>query len=262
MIPERKYHAILAAQTGGTVTVTLNRPERRNAIGPQMINELLHVLRDAHADEEARVVVITGAGKAFCAGGDFAQMTAGADGDALPVIGDYVDLLLALVRAEKPVIAQVNGHAMGGGLGVVAASTFAIASEDAQLGTPEVDVGLFPMMIMAVLARVMPRRRLLEMMLTGERLSAKEAASVGLVSRAVPAAELAGAVAALVEKLSSKSPATLRLGLAAWAKQDDMDLEAALPFLRGELAKCLATDDAREGLSAFLEKRAPKWTGK
>lgn len=262
MIPARRYQTLLVAQEGGVVRATLNRPERRNAIGAAMVNELLHVLADVHEDADARVLVLTGAGKAFCAGGDFAQMTSGADGDALPVKGDYADLLLALCRATKPVVARVNGHAMGGGLGLVAASTFAVASTEAELGTPEINVGLFPMMIMAVLARLVPRRRLVEMMLSGERLKATEAAALGLVNRAVAPEQLDEAVEATVSMLLSKSPAALRHGLDAFAMQDDLALEDALPKLRERLAGILATDDAREGLMAFLEKRAPAWTGK
>jgi enoyl-CoA hydratase/carnithine racemase len=144
----------------------------------------------------------------------------------------------------------------------VAASHFAIAARGAKLGTPEVNVGLFPMMIMAVLQRVVPRRRLVEMMLLGERLEADDAAAMGLVSRAVGADELDAAVKRYTDQILSKSPLTLRLGLSAFAAQDDLDLEAALPLLRERLAGCLATDDAREGLMAFLEKRSPKWTGK
>jgi enoyl-CoA hydratase/carnithine racemase len=258
---ERAYQAITVASSDGVATVTLNRPERRNAIGPQMINELLYALDDATNDPEVRAVVITGAGKAFCAGGDFVQMTGGGDGAALAFKGDYADLLLAMTRAAKPIVAKVNGHAMGGGLGLVAASTFAIGATDAELGTPEINVGLFPMMIMAVLARVVPRRRLLEMMLFGERMTADEAARVGLLNRAVPAAELDAAVADLVAKIASKSPLTVKHGLEAFAAQDDLDLATALPMLRERLGAVLATNDAREGLMAFLEKRAPKWTG-
>jgi enoyl-CoA hydratase/carnithine racemase len=209
------------------------------------------------------VVVLTGAGDAFCAGGDFAQMTGGASGaDALPAKGDYADLLLAMTRATKPIVARVNGHAMGGGLGLVAASHFAVAARGAKLGTPEVQVGLFPMMIMAVLQRVVPRRRLLEMMLFGERLEADQAAAIGLVSRAVEPADLDAAIKHITDTIVSKSPITLRLGLEAFAAQDDLDLETALPLLRERLGGCLATDDAREGLMAFLEKRKPSWTGK
>lgn len=261
MIP-RAYGTLLVTEDGPALRVTLNNPARRNAIGPRMVNELLYALDDAMGDAAVRVVVLTGAGDAFCAGGDFAQMTAGGAEAELPPKGDYADLLLALTRSEKPIIARVNGHAMGGGLGLVAASHFAVAAKGALLGTPEVNVGLFPMMIMAVLARVVPQRRLLEMMLLGERMGAEEAASLGLVSKAVAPEELDAAVSGWVEKLASKSPSTLRLGLSAYAAQSDLALADALPLLRERLAACLATDDAREGLMAFLEKRPPRWTGK
>ena len=259
---ERAYRALRVSEAGGVVTLALHNPPRKNAIGPVMVNELLHALGDAAEDGAARVIVITGSGDAFCAGGDFAQMTGGADAVELPHKGDYADLLLAMTRSPKPIVARVNGHAMGGGLGLVATSHFAVAARGAKLGTPEVDVGLFPMMIMAVLQRGGPRRRLLEMMMFGERLGADEAASIGLVNKAVEAAELDAAVGAITSKLLTKSPITLKLGLEAYAAQDDLDLETALPLLRDKLAGCLATDDAREGLMAFLQKRSPNWTGK
>ena len=256
------FQKIKTAVSAGVYTITLSYPERRNAIGPVMTNELLHALAEADADAAVRAVVITGEGKAFCAGGDFGAMTGGADENALPPKGDYADLLLALTRFEKPVIAKVNGAAMGGGLGLVAASTFAVASSEAQFGTPEINVGLFPMMIMAVLARIVPKRQLLTMMLFGEKMDANAAANAGLVTSVVPADALDGAVNDLAAKLIAKSPITLRLGLRAYALQADMDLEQALPILREKLGECLGTDDAREGLMAFLEKRTPNWTGK
>lgn len=257
----RTYRTLRVEARGGILTIVLNRPERRNAIGVEMVNELLYALDDAHEDSEIRVVVLTGEGKAFCAGGDFAQMTSGTEGGGLPLKGDYADLLLAMVRTSKPIIAKVNGHALGGGLGLVAASTFAVASEDAELGTPEINVGLFPMMIMAVLARLVPRRKLLSMMLFGERMKAEEAARLGLLDRAVPATELDSAIDEIAAKLLSKSPLAIRLGLEAFAAQDDLDLATALPMLRDRLGEILATNDAREGLMAFFEKRSPKWTG-
>jgi enoyl-CoA hydratase/carnithine racemase len=260
--PTRMYSRIKVADADSVHTITLHYPERRNAIGPQMCNELLWALEDAHADDDTRVIVLTGEGKAFCAGGDFAQMTGGADGPALPPKGDYADLLLAMVRADKPIVARVNGAAMGGGLGLVASSTFAIADADASLGTPEINVGLFPMMIMAVLARIVPRRKLMEMMLFGKKMTADDALAAGLVNRVAPAGELDAVVASFTSELLSKSPSTLRLGLRAFVAQDDLDLEKALPMLRERLGECLGTEDAREGLMAFLEKRAPVWKGR
>lgn len=253
---------IRVAAEGGVATITLHNPARKNAIGPAMVNELLYALGDAADDAEVRAIVITGAGDAFCAGGDFAQMTGGAAADALPPKGDYADLLIAMTNSPKPIIARVNGHAMGGGLGLVAASHFAVGARGAKLGTPEVNVGLFPMMIMAVLQRVVPRRKLMEMMLFGERMEADHAADVGLLTLACEPAELDGVVARITEKIRDKSPITIKLGLEAFAAQDDLDLEAALPMLRERLGATLATDDAREGLMAFLQKRKPVWTGK
>lgn len=250
---------VVVNREDGVCRLALNNPARRNAIGPRMIDELLRALEGAFADDAVRSVVLTGEGNVFCAGGDFGSFTAG---DAPPPKGDYADLLLTMVRAPKPIVARVNGHAMGGGLGLVAASHFAVASDDAKLGTPEIDVGLFPMMIMAVLRRLMPRRQLVQMMLFGERLDAAAAVSAGLLNRAVPREELDAAVKGFTDRIADKSPVTVRLGLEAMAAQDDLDIESALPLLRDRLAACLATDDAREGLSAFLEKRKPRWTGR
>jgi enoyl-CoA hydratase/carnithine racemase len=249
------------AQSGFIYRVSLNYPERRNAIGSEMTNELLHAVADAQTNAEARVIVIEGEGKSFCAGGDFQQMTAGGGEVKLEFKGDYADLLLAMVRSEKPIICKVHGHAMGGGLGLVAASTFAIAAEDALLGTPEINVGLFPMMIMAVLARQVPRRALLEMMLTGAKLSAREAKDLGILNRVERPDEIESATQQMAANLAEKSSKTLALGIRAFNAQDDVDLEKALPMLRDKLGEVLATNDAREGLMAFLEKRKPAWSG-
>ena len=261
MSEARAYERIQTAREGAVQTVTLAAPERRNAIGPRMTNELLWALADARADADVRVIVLAAQGKVFCAGGDFAEMAAGAQPSTLPHQGDFADLLVALMNSDKPVVAKVSGHAMGGGLGLVAASTFAIASTDAMLGTPEIDAGIFPMMIMAVLARHVPRRRLLEMMLFGERFTAEEGARLGLVNHAVAPDQVDAEVARIASTLASKSPSAVRLGLRAFAAQDDLSLEAALPVLRGRLAELLATDDAREGIGAYLEKRTAKWSG-
>jgi enoyl-CoA hydratase/carnithine racemase len=261
----RAFERIKVTRGGGVETIALSNPKRRNAIGPRMMTELWWALEDARAADDVRSIVLTGEGTVFCSGGDFAEITA-AGGAASPPAPlpprDFAALLMSLAHSDKPVIARVNGDALGGGLGLAAASTFAVASTEARLGTPEIDVGIFPMMIMAVLRRHVPRRRLLEMMLFGERFGADEAARLGLVNRAVPPEQLDAEVHKITETIGSKSPVAVRLGLRAFAAQDDLDLERALPALRDRLAECLGTDDAREGLTAFLEKRAPKWTGK
>jgi enoyl-CoA hydratase/carnithine racemase len=258
----REYGRIKVTRGAGVETITLSYPERRNAIGPRMANELLWALDDARAADEVRSIVLTGEGSAFCSGGDFAEITGGVTETKLPSRGDYADLLLALARSDKPVVARVNGHALGGGLGLVAASTFAVASTEARLGTPEIDVGLFPMIIMAVLARHVPRRRLVEMALLGQKFGAEEALRLGLVNRAVAPGRLDAEVKEITDEIAKKSPVVVRLGLRAAAAQEGVDLERSLPLLRERLMEVLATDDCREGLAAFMEKRAPLWTGK
>lgn len=258
----RAYRSIAVGTSEHVHTITLNRPDRKNPLGPEMVNELLWALDDAKDDADVRVVILTGAGTAFSAGGDLKQMSSGEGPAPLEPKGDYVDLLLRFTALGKPSIARVNGLAMGGGLGLVASCDFAIAAESAKLGTPEIKRGLFPMMIMAVLRRVVSKRRLMELMLTGDSISAAEAAQMELISRAVPDASLDAEVGTLAQKLAAQSPTAMRLGLAAWHAQSDQDLAHALPDLRDRLMAILGTEDAREGLSAFLEKRAPEWTGR
>ncbi|UJR79786.1 enoyl-CoA hydratase-related protein [Sandaracinus amylolyticus] len=260
----RAYRTLLVAQTGAVATITMNKPERKNPLGPEMVNELCWALDDAKDDASVRAVVLTGAGGAFSAGGDLKQMSGGTDGGPEPLAprGDYVDLLLRFTTIGKPTIARVPGIAMGGGLGLVASCDFAIGCESATFGTPEIKRGLFPMMIMAVLRRVVSRRRLMDMMLLGEKLDAREAERIELISRCVPDAELDAAVSALAEKLAAQSPTAMRMGLAAFHAQADRDLAGALPYLRDRLVAILGTEDAREGLMAFMEKRTPQWTGR
>lgn len=259
---ERPYEQIAVSVADRVARITLSRPERKNAMGPQMVNELLYALDDAKDDPEVRVVVLTGAGEAFCAGGDLKQMSSGGEGPKLEPKGDYADLLARFTGLGKPTVARVNGVAMGGGLGLVAACDFAIACESATLGTPEIKRGLFPMMIMAVLMRVVSKRRLLEMMLLGETLSAARAAELELVNRAVPDEALDREVDALAATLAKQSPTAMRMGLAAYHHQADRTLEESLPWLQSQLFALLGTEDAREGLTAFFQKREPEWTGR
>lgn len=261
------YSEILYEVRGATARVTLNRPEKRNPLGPTTIGELLHALDRAKSDDAVRVIVLTGAGKVFSAGGDLSSMGSGgtplqASGSESTKPGTFVDLNLALTRVGKPTIAMVNGHALAGGLGLVVACDVAIAADDAQLGTPEINVGLWPMMIMATIFRNVPRKRGLELIMTGDKISAAQAAELGLITRAVAKDRLAAEVDALAEKLAAKSPLVMRMGLEAFYRVQDMELEPALQHLQAQLVAVLGTEDAREGLTAFLEKRAPVWKGR
>jgi enoyl-CoA hydratase/carnithine racemase len=261
------YTEILYEVRGPIARITLNRPDKRNPIGPVTIGELLHALDAAKVDEAVRVIVLSGAGKVFSAGGDLSSMGSGgtplqSPGGGGMKPGTFVDLNLALTRVGKPTIAMVNGHALAGGLGLVVACDLALASDEAQFATPEINVGLWPMMIMATIFRNVPRKRGLELIATGEKISAAEAERMGLITRAVPKDRLETEVAQLAEKLAAKSPAVMRLGLEAFYATQDMELEPALRHLERQLVAVLATEDAREGLAAFLEKRAPNWKGK
>ncbi|HYO66804.1 MAG TPA: enoyl-CoA hydratase-related protein, partial [Archangium sp.] len=215
----------------------------------------------AEADPAARVVVFTGAGeKVFCAGGDLGQL--GGEGGFLATHDGrraYARLLLRLQDLRKPTVARINGHALAGGLGLVLACDLAVAAEHAELGTPEIDVGLFPMMVMALLQRHVGRKRALEMVLTGERMPAREALALGLLNRVVPAAELDATVAGLAGKLAGKSQAILALGRRAFFTAEDMPLPAALEYLSSQLSLNVLAEDAAEGVTAFIEKRPPKW---
>ena len=255
----RPYETITATAADGVATLTLNLPERKNPLGPAMVNELLYALDDAKASDEVRAIVLTGAGKAFSAGGDLKQM--GSKSELEPK-GDYVDLLMRFTQLDKPTVARVPGYAMGGGLGMVASCDFAVACESAVLGTPEIKRGLFPMMIMTVLQQVVPRRELMEMMLLGERMSAADAKRVGLLSHVVPDEALDGAVHDLATRLAGQSPTAMRMGLRAFHAQREQAMAEALPRLREQLYALLATEDAREGLAAFFQKRKPQWTGR
>lgn len=266
----RRYQRIRVERVGSRALITLAYAKRRNALSPQMTNELLYAIEDARVDEAVRVIVITGEGKTFSAGGDLSYMTSTGESVRPPPVGepdlamrgDYADLLLTLLRCDKPTIARVNGHALGSGLGLVAACTFSVALMDAQFGTPEINAGLFPMMIMALLARVMPRKRLLEMMLLGEKVDATEAEAMGILTRVVEPGDLDETIREIETQLVQKSPLIVKLGLRAFAAQEDLEFEQALKMLRERFSGVLETEDAHEGLAAFLEKRAPVWRGR
>ena len=242
-------------------TITLNRPQRRNALSANLVNELIVALETAGADPRVGSVILTGAGGVFCSGGDLSQMTGGgSEPSGVPWRGGFPELNIAFTRVGKPVIAKIRRYAMAGGLGLVAACQFAIAEDNANFSTPEIDRGLFPMMIMANIFRTVHRRKGLELILLGERISADEAADMGLINRAVPSDQLDAACHELATKLAAKPPNTMRLGLEAFYAQSDMSFEDALPYLSGKLLEALSSPDAREGITAFLEKRKPNWS--
>lgn len=242
--------------------ITLNRPDKRNPIGPLTVGELMHALEAARENEAARVVVITGAGKVFSAGGDLSTFSTGADATGSPVRPrSLTELFPAMHRLGKPIVAMVNGPALGGGLGLMSACDLVVASEQATFGMPEIKVGLWPMMIMAEVVRNIGRKRAMELMLTGARIDTREALALGLVNRVVAPNRLEDETMALARSLSSNSPATMALGLRAFYASQDMEHEAALVYLEKELGKVLALDDAAEGIMAFLQKRQPRWKG-
>ena len=257
------FTELLYEVTDFVCTVTLNRPHRKNALSANLVNELIVALETAASDPQVGAIILTGAGGVFCSGADLSQMGGGdSAGSGVPWRGGFPELNLAFTTVGKPVIAKVRRYALAGGLGVMTACQFALAEDSATFGTPEIDRGLFPMMIMANIFRTVPRRKGLELILTGERISASAAEEMGLINRSVPSDDLDQACLELAQKLAGKSPAALRLGLEAFYEQDEMALADALPYLNGKLMETLSTEDAREGLMAFMEKREPIWPGR
>ena len=255
------YRTLLVDGTGPVARITLNRPDKRNPIGLDTCAELVHALGALRDDAAVRVVVLTGAGSAFSAGGDLGSMQAPPGASDIPP-ATLVDLLLCMHGVGKPILAMVNGHALAGGLGLMVACDLVVAADTATFGTTEIGVGLWPMMITAEITRNIGRKKTLEMMLTGRRYSAADALAMGLVNQVVPAAELEATTMALAGELADKSPAAVALGLRAFYRSADMELDPALRYLQGELGKVLALEDAAEGISAFLQKRKPVWKGR
>ena len=245
----------------GAAVLTLDRPRARNALSAQALAELQEGIARAEADPHVRVLVLTGAGeKVFCAGGDLTSMAA-EDGFLAGHEGRraYGLLLRRLQEVKKPSIARVNGHALAGGLGLVLACDLAVAVDTAELGTPEIDVGLFPFQVVALLQRHIGRKRALELVLTGDRIDAGTALEWGLVNRVVPRDDLDAAVGQLAQKLAHKSQAVLALGRRAFFAAEDLPLAPAMEHLASQLSLNVLAEDAGEGVSAFLEKRAPEW---
>jgi enoyl-CoA hydratase/carnithine racemase len=241
-------------------TFTINREPHRNAISLETVDLFLKHLDEAEEDDQVRVVLITAVGaKAFCAGADLGSA---ANGKIQQGFKRYAQLLKRLSAYPKPVVAKVNGACMAGGMGLMLACDIAIARNDAKFGTPEVNVGLWPMMIGALIYRNVLRKKAMEMILLGERFSAEQAVEMGLITRAVPPEQLGDEVQRILESLAAKSPIGMKIGKNAFYSMADMPFEVAVDFLAEKIAEVASTADAREGITAFIEKRQPVFTGR
>ncbi|MGH9243981.1 MAG: enoyl-CoA hydratase/isomerase family protein [Acidimicrobiales bacterium] len=258
------YEQLLYDVVDGVATVTINRPERRNALSWTLVGELRRALAEAKSEAEVRVVVVTGAGdKAFCAGADLSGMADGAGWAELhDGRGEMARLFRDLWDLGKPVIARVRGYALAGGFGLALACDFVVAADDAQFGAPEIDVGLWPYMVTVPLLRSMPPKKALELMMTGRRVDAAEAERIGFVTRVVPVDELDDAVSEMAAQLAAKSPVIMRLGRDSFYAVLDRPADDALRLLHSLLTVTTATDDTAEGIAAFAEKRPPVWKGR
>jgi enoyl-CoA hydratase/carnithine racemase len=248
----------------GVARLTLNRPDNRNAMTDEMLSGLLGALERAHDDQSARVVVLASAhAKVFSAGGDLAGFTS-----EEPLVTKYEDIerfvriFRLLGEMGKPSLCAAGGHVLAGALGIAMACDLIVASEDATFGTPEINIGAFPFMIMALIYRNVPRKKTNEMLLLGDRLSAQEAKEAFIVNKVVPAADFEVTVQDWTRRLAVKSPLLMRMGKDAMFRQMDMPLMDALDYLRSQLVIAFSTEDIREGVSAFFEKRDPVWKGR
>lgn len=254
---------LLSDARDGVMTLTLNRPEQRNSLSADLMEALIDALAAAGRDETVRAVVLTAAGdKAFCAGGDLTSMAGDGVYGGHEARRRYVDLLEAVRDCGRPVVAAVNGAALGGGFGLVLACDLAVAADTATFGTPEVKVGLFPMMVTALLVRHLGPKHAMGLALTGERIDARRALELGLVNRVAPAAELPQAARELAGAVAAMSPAVLRLGREAVYTAADMEYRQSLRYLHSMLTVNAGLEDAVEGVSAFLERREPRWNGR
>jgi enoyl-CoA hydratase/carnithine racemase len=251
---------LLRAAEAGVVTLTLNRPNARNALSMALMGALIDALREAAADNSIHVVVIAGAGPAFCAGHDLKELRA--DSSRATYQATFArcsELMMHIVRLPKPVIARVHGIATAAGCQLVASCDLAVASAETRFATPGVNIGLFCSTPMVAVSRAVGRKATMEMLLTGDLVDADHAARIGLINRVVPPERLDAAVAELAGKIASKSPHVLAIGKEAFYRQAELALDQAYAYTSEVMTTNMLAADAAEGIDAFLEKRSPNW---
>ncbi|GAX90331.1 enoyl-CoA hydratase/isomerase family protein [Effusibacillus lacus] len=256
---------ILYDKSDGIAKITLNDPERRNPLSAALAEELICAISDADRDESVRVMILTGAGSAFSAGGDLAAFSQGGQKSAPDHHREgkaTTELFRLGASVRKPIIAAVNGHALGGGCGLAAMAHITLASEEAKFGTTEIKVGLVPMVILPWIRRAVGHKKTLEMMLTGDLCSAQEAQAIGLVQRVIPADRLQEEAMDLARKIAGYSPLAIQLGLDAFYNTEEMDLLKGLDYLNTLRVVSFLSEDLQEGARAFIEKRAPRFIGR
>ena len=263
-MPEKPdLEQVLLTSDGHVATVTLNRPDQRNPLSATMLRDLSTAFGWCRDEPEVRVVILTGAGRVFCAGADLSSFDGQMTGLEKYRSRDlFVDLFLLMAELGKPIVGRINGHALAGGLGLACSCDMLVAVDTATFGTPEINVGIWPMMIQAILSRNIPRKVLLEMEMLGDRWTALQLQAVGVINRVVPHEQLDSAVNEIADQMAKKSPVAMRLGRDSFYRQQDMDFRAALHYLHGQFLLVSQTEDSREGIKAFFEKREPDFKGK
>jgi enoyl-CoA hydratase/carnithine racemase len=249
--------SLIVERAGPVARLTLNRPDKYNALTTAMMQLATRTLEELDADGSVKVIILDASGKAFCAGHDFAEVSATEDPNGL--FATCSELMMAIHRVRQPVIARVQGLATGAGCQLVAACDMAIAGAEARFATSGINVGLFCSTPSVEVGRNVLPKRAMEMLFTGDFVDADTAADIGLINRAVPMEALTGEVDALAEKIAGKAPSALALGKQMFYRQMGMDLPEAYRYTSGVMVENLCTDDCREGIAAFMEKRKPSW---
>jgi enoyl-CoA hydratase/carnithine racemase len=252
------------AVDGAVATIALDDPDTRNALSDELLGDLLDAFTRAREDDAVRCVVLTSThDKVFSSGGNLRGFAADEPlAHKYEGIRQFPDLFRTIGELGKPTLCAANGHVLAGALGLALACDLIVAREGARFGTPEINVGVFPFMIMALIYRNVGRKKTNELLLLGEQISAEEAERIGIVNRVIGAEEWDAGVADWAGKLAGKSPLLMKLGKDAMFRQQDMPLADALDYLRAQLALAFATEDIQEGVRAFMEKREPVWRGR